>query len=184
MDFTSNKENECVETIDGQKIWVSRSVAVIMHLVIKFQYDFYVVTTLRGSGANDHNGKWCLPCGFLDWDESGAQGAARELFEETSINVNELSDKIIYDGLSLDDPWKVVTDPKADDMQNVCLHYGLVIGPNAWGDINRAFSSAETAKVETMKVDDFVNLPESEVAFGHNHRLEQFMHYLKTNHLV
>ncbi len=32
-------------------------------------------------------GKWCIPCGHLEWDEEVRQAAAREFFEETGITV-------------------------------------------------------------------------------------------------
>ena len=32
-------------------------------------------------------GKWCVPCGHLEWDEEVREAAAREFFEETGITV-------------------------------------------------------------------------------------------------
>jgi 8-oxo-dGTP pyrophosphatase MutT (NUDIX family) len=36
----------------------------------------------------DSKGKWCLPCGYLDWDESGSDAARRELWEEVGLEPN------------------------------------------------------------------------------------------------
>ena len=32
-------------------------------------------------------GKWCFPCGYLDWDETLEEAASRELYEETGLFV-------------------------------------------------------------------------------------------------
>ena len=49
------------------------------------------------------SGKWALPGGFVNPGESEDQAAARELLEETGIDLSALSGNIIYKGV-VDDP--------------------------------------------------------------------------------
>jgi len=45
-------------------------------------------------------GEWCLPGGFIEWGESPAEGAAREVLEETNLVVNGLDLIGVYDSIS------------------------------------------------------------------------------------
>lgn len=42
-------------------------------------------------GRRKRVGKWCVPCGHVEWNESIEEAARRELLEETGLTV-ELSD--------------------------------------------------------------------------------------------
>jgi len=33
-------------------------------------------------------GRWCIPCGYVEWDEDIRDAARREFFEETGLNVD------------------------------------------------------------------------------------------------
>lgn len=41
----------------------------------------------RGPGAS-RSGLWCIPCGYLDYGEEVRTGAAREVVEETGLEVD------------------------------------------------------------------------------------------------
>lgn len=49
--------------------------------VIVLQDDRVLLVRRRGS----HAGRWCLPCGHVEWDEDVRSAATRELFEETGL---------------------------------------------------------------------------------------------------
>ncbi len=109
-----------VDKNTGKEYWISRSVAVI---VILFAYDLrgkqYVLTVRRGKGTPDpeYVGAVCLPCGYLDFDETTQEAAARELFEETGVKVNPDDLRL----LSVND------NPMDDKRQNITFRYFIEI---------------------------------------------------------
>lgn len=75
----------------------------------------YFLISKRGSGAADFQGKWCLPCGFLECNESGEEGVIREVKEETGISI----DRAYFHS--------VETDPKFCNNGNVTLRYSCPV---------------------------------------------------------
>lgn len=74
---------------NGKIFWVSRSVAVSL---ATFCFDkahgvWCVLANKRGPGCNTKVGCWNLPCGFLDYGETGEQAAIRETWEETGVAI-------------------------------------------------------------------------------------------------
>lgn len=72
----------------GEKYWISRSVAVAMFAFRSdpnemFSEDYQVLAVKRGKGCPNEVGKWCCPCGYLDWGENLYDAVKREIFEET-----------------------------------------------------------------------------------------------------
>jgi signal transduction histidine kinase/ADP-ribose pyrophosphatase YjhB (NUDIX family) len=49
-----------------------------------------VLLVRRGPGARYGRGLWCIPCGYLEWDEDVRDGARREIHEETGLEVELL----------------------------------------------------------------------------------------------
>ncbi|MDH4146269.1 MAG: NUDIX domain-containing protein [Acidimicrobiia bacterium] len=46
---------------------------------------------VRRAGNATYAGQWCIPCGYVEWDEDVRHAAVRELAEETGLDV-ELGD--------------------------------------------------------------------------------------------
>jgi 8-oxo-dGTP pyrophosphatase MutT (NUDIX family) len=71
----------------GEELWYSRSVTVVGLVVAesKNSNSLYVLTTKRGKNCPDEVGKYCLPCGYVDFDETTEEAMSRELYEETGI---------------------------------------------------------------------------------------------------
>lgn len=72
----------------GNKYWYSRSVAVLGMVVGYKNEEFCVLATKRGKGTPDFQGYWCMPCGYLDHNETTEQAITREIYEETGIKIS------------------------------------------------------------------------------------------------
>lgn len=95
-------------THEDQDIYLSRSVAVVVICGDIINND--VVVVRRGTGM-DYSGHYCLPCGYLDYDESVEQAAARELYEETGLIISPEKLKLI----------EVRSNPQLSERQNVSM---------------------------------------------------------------
>jgi len=124
-----NRPSELVTTTDGKKIYNSRSVAVVMVLGIKHKDNIYYAVQKRGNREDlSHKGLWCLPCGYLDWDENSTEAVMRELWEEMGIDLDDLNTECNFHlkGTNfLHDPWFVKTETD-ENRQNVVLYHGIV----------------------------------------------------------
>lgn len=110
-----NRHNECVKVGD-REIWISRSCAVVN--VVTIENNKKVLLVKRGSGSPDEIGKWCLPCGYLDYDETLYDAARREVWEETGLDL--LKEGFV--SLTEDQPWYVKSSPSSN-RQNIAMHY-------------------------------------------------------------
>ena len=89
-EFMDN-ENKRYETVCGEVVFHSRSVAVCVHIYAEVEGEMYVAALQRGERM-DHGGMWCMPCGYLDWNESAETGARREVMEELGIKPDALGE--------------------------------------------------------------------------------------------
>jgi len=90
MKIFKNKPNEEVQLPDGRTVYLSRSVAVT---AVVIGYDVptdthHALIGLRGQKLDEPN-KWCLPCGYLDYNETLIDAVKREVYEETGIDLDE-----------------------------------------------------------------------------------------------
>lgn len=182
----NNTENEHIHFKEGDvvdrdiNIWASRSVGIVLSLIVEWNNKRHVLMVQRGEKAADNVGWWCLPCGYIDWDESGAEAAIRETWEEAHINLKIVLDhcEVLYDDTTSDKPWMVISCPKSDRLQNVCLHYGIVVKTDDISYFEAQFAEAikasngETSQVELTEIPD---LYEMKIAFNHLTRIYQFL---------
>lgn len=146
MMFT-NTPNKKI-THEGRDIYLSRSVAVVVVCGDIINND--VVVVRRGS-AMDYSGHYCLPCGYLDYDESAEQAAARELYEETGLIISPDNLKLL----------KVRSDPKASNLQNVSMIFGC-----DYADTTKSEHNPDVNEVD--EVTWYNSLEETAIlAFGH-----------------
>ena len=95
-----------------REYWISRSIAVVVFLFAKDTFNQeYILAEQRGTGTPDpeYIGKYCVPCGYLDYDETIVQAAQRELMEETGLIIPTSDFKLVN-----------INDlPESDKRQNV-----------------------------------------------------------------
>jgi len=109
-------KNYCIIDNEGREHWISRSIAVVIFVVAKdIRNNKYVLAVQRGKGTPDpeYVGKYCVPCGYLDFDETIAQAAQRELMEETGLNFPISDFKLI----------NINDNPSDDKRQNITFRY-------------------------------------------------------------
>lgn len=77
-------------TNDKMTIWDSRRCLVTMFCFAKDKNgEWFVLSIQLGKNYNEHEGYWCCPCGYLDWNESEYFAAVIETFEKTGIRIDE-----------------------------------------------------------------------------------------------
>jgi len=74
----------------GETLWYSRSVAVvgIFSFIEEKTSSLFLLAVKRGNDGQDEAGKWSLPCGYLDFNETVEEAITREVDEETGIKTD------------------------------------------------------------------------------------------------
>lgn len=166
-----NTPNKCIKA-DGKDYWMSRSIAVVGLVLAYVNGKPYVLVAQRGKGAADNHGKWNVPCGYLDYDETLVNAAVREIYEETGVYLSE-ADKASNVMILMND------DPQKDARQNVSFWYKFTL--------NKSFQSVEelpktctdysepdeVSEVKWMPLSKY-NLIHTDFAFNHGERLQSF----------
>lgn len=149
----------------GREYWISRSVAVVAFVYCYDKHENeYILAEQRGSSTPDpeFRGCWCLPCGYIDFDETIEEAASREVFEETGVQINPNN----WDILSIN------SDPKSDKRQNITFRLETVVDD----EIERIKLTSKYS--ELNEVSDIRWIPFSEVdnyewAFNHKELIKQ-----------
>lgn len=166
----NNRPNECVELADGRLVWMSRSIAVSSCLLVICDGQAYVLVNLRGAGSPDFQGCWNLPCGYLDYDESTAEAARREVWEECGVDVAQIAEYAVIQ--YFDQPWEIGSKPR-DDKQVVGIHHGLYANLQQLPRVTTAYCEPnEVADVRWLPLDQLNSLT---FAFHHEQRIVNFV---------
>lgn len=98
--------------VDDKEYWISRSIATCGFIFKKVNDIIYCLVEKRGKGAADFHDHWCVPCGYLDYNENLHECIKREVKEETGFicDINKL--KMVG----------VNSSPK-ENRQNVTIHF-------------------------------------------------------------
>lgn len=156
-----NVENECVEK-DGKQYWISRAMATC--IVVRSADKERVLITQRAEKMN-HGGKWCLPCGYVDWNETIYEAASRELFEEVGIYVKPA----VFENVGFHE---VVSDPKKDALENVTFHFLIDLDHEKTENEKEIPIVLDKKEVSDYKWVNKKQLKEYEFAFNHKQRIK------------
>lgn len=81
-------ENKCIKDENGKEQWISRSV-VVSCVVTRLTDDKKIEVLVEKRGpAVSATGRWCFPCGYLDYDEDTTGAVIREVREETGYELD------------------------------------------------------------------------------------------------
>lgn len=146
----------------GREYWISRSVAVVVAVFTKKS----VLVVQRGTGTPDPEfvGKYCMPCGYLDFDETCAQAAQRELMEETGLNFPLSDFKLI----------NINDNPESDKRQNITFRY-VVRTQLTEKELELMLTTKNSEKDEVSSI-RFINISDIdmyELAFNHNNLIKE-----------
>jgi 8-oxo-dGTP pyrophosphatase MutT (NUDIX family) len=165
-----NRENKMYKTEDGP-IWFSRSVAVLGILLFTDleKKKSYVLAEKRGPEM-DAPGKWCVPCGYLDWDETGLEALEREIYEETGLYLPDLKP---IQTIGESQPFYVHTQP-GENRQNVTLAWANSYFLDRDEKVTKKVWAAEkfkTPEIEEIKMISTDDLGDYDWAFNHDERI-------------
>lgn len=116
---------------------------------------------VKRAGSILESGKWSLPSGFLERDETAAECIVREVKEETGWDTEVIK------------LFKINTSPgrPKEDRQNVALEFTLKPLKQT------GLPDKESSEVEWIPFDKL--LPWDEFAFDHGETIKQFLDYIK-----
>lgn len=155
-------KNFAIQTADGVTHWVSRSVAVVSLILVKGKdSNRYVLANKRGNGAPDYVGMWNCPCGYLDYNETGEEGASRELFEETGFIIDPSEMKLL----------SISTDPRENRQNVVIVYYSYL---NEDDLVQKEPEGGEENEVEVVRFININNIDDYEWAFGHDKLIKDY----------
>lgn len=175
----NHRHNEKVLTTTGREVYLSRASSVVAQVCLYeiTQAKWYILLVKRGEACPDFQGDWCLPCGYLDWDETLYQAMIREVYEETGLYLPELHTHaqcpITYPScLSMDDcvqPW-LIYDTPTGNRQNLAFHYASWL---AWTGAPfptlTRLHPEESADLQWVEIQTACEMT---LAFGHQHRIQ------------
>ena len=133
---------------------------VVTHALIEKDGALLLV---KRAGDILETGKWGLPGGFLDRDETASQGGLRELLEETGWEGEIVS------------LFRVNTNPNRpkEDRQNVAFDF-IVKPVRLVGG-----QDAESSKVEWIPIEKLLSF--DKFAFDHGESIQLYLNYRKTS---
>lgn len=169
----NNVPNELI-IHNGENKWLSRSLVVVVTVILNNEKALIVK---RGSNMTQP-GKWCNPCGYLDWNESGTQASIREVWEETGIDlskiIEESPEKIYYQ--SMFNPWDIITNPKLNHNQDVALYYGICINSEDEPEIHN--KNCEEGEIDEVRWVKFDELKDYDFAFNHDKIIIKYLNHI------
>ena len=144
----------------GETLWSGRYCAVSCVVLAKEKDGkWYVLINKRGKGTPDDQGKWNMPCGYLDGGESATEACSREVAEECGVSIPSEAFALI----------NVETDPKKCNKGNVTLRHLCILGLRK--HIGKLQAGGEKDEVDGIKWLPIEEIPNYNWAFNHKSTL-------------
>lgn len=156
----NNTPNQCIE-IDDTVYWISRSVTVLLCLFVVVDQQFYVPLGKRGLELPNEQGKWGLPGGYLDYDETIGDAVIRETYEELGLNLYHLTETYSAIG-DLEHPYLVTSRPTG--LQNVSMRFGLMLFADTLPELVPQVGFGEVEEARWFRLEEAVAM---QLAFNH-----------------
>ena len=144
----------------GETEWIARNMATLVIIfAINKDNQIHVLANKRGPNTPDpeFRGCWCMPCGYLDYNETLKEAAARETFEETGLAIDPKKLRLIY----------INDKPEEDKRQNVTFRYQYIV-PEFIEDINLTSKNSEEKEVSDIKWIPIEEIDNYKWAFNHD----------------
>lgn len=129
---------------------------VVVHAIVELDGKLLLE---KRSGNLLESGKWGMPSGFLDRDETAVEGIMREVLEETGWQTEAVA------------LFRINTNPQRpkEDRQNIALEF--ILRPvKKVGE-----PDGESSKVEWIPIENL--LPFDELAFDHGETIKLYLEY-------
>lgn len=162
-------KNYQIKGVDGKMYWVHRSIAVASFVFKLEDEKFSILANKRGKGTPDNQGKWNCPCGYLDYDETLAEAAAREVYEECGLKIT--ADLLV--------PFELNDSPDAH-MQNVTFRHYAILTPDVIKKLGGLTKGEGGEEDEFDEVDEVKWIPVEEIgnyewAYHHDEIIKRVM---------
>ena len=144
----------------GETEWVARNMATLVIIfAINKDNQVHVLANKRGPNTPDpeFRGCWCMPCGYLDYNETLKEAAARETFEETGLTIDPKKLRLVY----------INDKPEDDKRQNVTFRYQYIVSEFI-EDINLTNKNSEEKEVSDIKWIPIEEIDNYKWAFNHD----------------
>lgn len=157
-------------THDGKTYWISRSMAVSCFVLTAFDNEWFILANKRGENAPDFKGLWNCPCGYLDFNETTAEAAIRETYEETGVRLSTVNF------------WRFV-DSTTENNQNVTFRYYAITSDPQWVNMrinseDRGGESGEVSEIAWIPIHD---IDKYSWAFNHSEIIKELVLQLGLN---
>jgi ADP-ribose pyrophosphatase YjhB (NUDIX family) len=154
----NNVQNKMIKDESGKVHWISRSVVVICLVA----WNNKILIVRRGKKVTQ-TGKWCLPCGYLDFNETIEECAIREIYEESGVDLRQFNHEIKLE--------KINSDPSTD-RQNIGFHYLIQIDSEKEPEVDLGvvdyYETTDSKWIDVSEAENF------KFAFNHLEKIKKY----------
>ena len=156
----NNRQNTMIKDESGKAHWISRSVVVVCLVIWKDKF----LIVRRGNHVIQ-TGKWCLPCGYLDYNESVEECAIREIWEESGIDVRNYEHDLKLDYIN----------SKPDHTRNQDIGFHFIVDIKSESEPKIDMSVIDENETTDVKWIGFEELNNFIFAFNHDKKILKYV---------